>query len=107
MMQDNPTPARPEVSLEEFLDSLTGYDEIAITQAFGRVFAVLCEDPTMLARAAIFVHQRRGGQTDAQAKATALTMPMREVNGFFPDAEEEIDPTAPETPEGEDDSQPA
>lgn len=92
-------------TMQEVLDSITGFDEIAITQAFGRYFAVLCEDATMLGRAAIFIDQRRGGKTDAEAKDIAMSMRMGEVNDYFPD-DEEIDPDAPETPAGEDDSQP-
>lgn len=93
-------------TLQETLDTITGFDEIAITQAFGRYFAVLCEDPTMLARAGIFVDKRRRSEmNDAQAKEAAMSMTMGEVNRYFPD-DEEIDADAPETPAGEGDSQP-
>lgn len=102
-----PDPAqRP--SLEDLLDSITGFEEIAITQAFGRYFAVLIDDATMLARAGIFVLKRReDGVNDAQAKESALAMTMGEVNAYFPDGDDEIDPDEPETPAGEGDSQPA
>lgn len=99
------TPDQDRPTMQEVLDSITGFDETAITQAFGRYFAVLCDDATMLARAAIFTHLRRqDGVTDAKAKDAAMGMRMADVNDYFPD-DDEIDPDAPDTPAGEDDSQ--
>lgn len=106
-MTDTTTPERPTRS--DMLDSLTGYDEIAIAKAFDRDFAVLLDYPTQLARALVFVEKRRSESlSDKDAKAAAMGMRLGEVNSYFPDEPEqpEIDPDAPETPLGEGDSQP-
>lgn len=92
--------------LADTLDSVTGYDEIAITQAFGRYFGVLVDDPTMLARALIFVLKRREGMKDAEAKKFVMELRVGQVNDWF-DNDEDADPEDPDTPAGEGDSQPA
>lgn len=94
-------------NLSETLDSVTGYDEIAINQAFGRYFGLIVEDPTMLARAAIFVLQRRDGMKDAEAKKFVMDLPMSRVNVWFSDAPDDVAPDDPDTPAGEGDSPPA
>lgn len=101
------TDERPVMA--DVLDSLTGYDEIAITEAFGRYFAVLMDDPTMLARSMVFTVLRRGGAKDKDAKRAAMDLRWGDVQSFFADDDEqgELDPDNPDTPAGEDDSQPA
>jgi len=65
-------------------DSLTGFDEIAIAQRFGRTVTDLAQhDSTMFTRALVFVVQRREGDTDDAAWDAALGLPLKEVSTFF------------------------
>lgn len=92
-------------TMTEVTDSLTGYDEIAITQQFDRDFAVLLDFPTTLGRALIFILKRRDGLTDKEAKREVMNMRLGDVNDYF--AEDPDDVEDPDTTSGEDDSQPA
>lgn len=101
-MSDQPT---DKPTMSEVSNTLTGYDEIAITKEFGKDFAVLVNYPTSLGRALIFILKRREGLTDKEAKRAAMEMRLGDVNDFFED--ESDDDEDPETPAGEGDSQPA
>ena len=92
-------------TMTDVVNSLTGYDEIAITKEFNRDFAVLLEYPTTLGRALIFVLKRRDGLTDKEAKKAAMEMRLGEVNDYFEDESDNAED--PDTAAGEDDSQPA
>lgn len=92
-------------TLQEALNSLTGYDEIAIAQAFGKDISTLLETPTTAGRALIFVLNRREGRPDKEAKAAAMELPLGDVNAYF--SSDDPDPDQPNTPAGEDDSPPA
>lgn len=98
------TPA-DKPTMTDVCNTLTGYDEIAITKEFGRDFAVLVNYPTSLGRALIFVLNRRDGLTDKEAKRAAMEMRLGDVNDYF--ADEADDDEDPDTAAGEGDSQPA
>ena len=69
---------------EEAFDSLTGFDEIAIVQQFGRTVTELADqDPTMFGRALVFVVKRRDGISDGEAKDAALGMTLKDLNENF------------------------
>lgn len=69
---------------EEAFDSLTGFDEIAIAQRFGRTVSELAtRDESMFGRALVFVFKRRGGATDDEAYNAALSLSMKEFMTFF------------------------
>ena len=99
-MSDKPT-------MTDVVNTLTGYDEIAIAQAFGKDFTVLLDHPTTMGRALVFVLERRGGLGDGAAKKAALDMPLGVLNDYFADEVEDANPDEPDTPAGEGDSQPA
>lgn len=69
---------------EEVLESLTGFDEMAISQHFGRPVGAFAEDQSMLARVLVFVLKRREGLNDDDARNAVLNLPLREVLAFFP-----------------------
>lgn len=76
------TPVVP--TADEVFDSLTGHDEMAIGQHFGRVIGdLLVSDASMYARALIFVLKRRDGDSDDDARTVVLDMPMSEVMAYF------------------------
>lgn len=95
-----------DTTASEMTDSLTGYDEIAIEQAFDGfdIYIDAERHPVRSLRALIFVHQRReDGVSDAAARTAAAEMPLSEVNVYFaPD--EEINEADPDTDAGKDDS---
>jgi hypothetical protein len=75
---------------EQVFDSITGFDEIAIAQHFGRTVQELAEkDASMFARALVFVVKRRDGATDDEARNLALGQTMKEYNAFFAEPSEE------------------
>jgi len=96
-----------EVTVNEMIDSLTGYDEIAIAKAFDAEWTVLAEaKPITFARALVFVDRRRGGLDDKKAKVAALEMTVGQVNSYFAEDDEPM-PEDPVTPAGKDDTPPA
>lgn len=72
----------------DFGNTLTGFDEIAIAQRFGRTITemTMAADFSMSTRALIFVAKRREGATDDEAWNGAMELPMGEVHSFFADA---------------------
>lgn len=97
-----------QITANEMLESLTGFDEVAIATHFGAEALELAEKkPTMLARALAFVHMTRpeGGGMDAKtARKQAMGLTIKQANGYFAESDEEPFPEEPVTAEGEGDS---
>lgn len=94
-----------KMTADEVVDSLTGFDEIAIRNAFGMDILKSGEDqPATMLRSLAFVLNRREGMTDSDAKNAALSMTLGEVNALFEEDEDEAVPDDPSTPLGKDDS---
>lgn len=75
-------------------DSLTGHDEMSITQHFGTNIGALTDDSSMWARALVFTMLRREGADDDAARTVALDMRLAEVTDYFAeDAEEAAEKT--------------
>lgn len=75
---------------EELMESLCGYDFIAIAHNFGDTIANLAEkDPAMMLLALVFIAKRRQGATDDDARNAAMAMPFKEVTAFFAETTEE------------------
>lgn len=84
------------LTAEEVLESLTGHDEMAIAQHFGRTVSQFAEgnDQSGVARALIFVLKRREeGVSDDAARNAALDMTLKQVLGYFAD-DAEVDSEA-------------
>lgn len=103
---EDATPAE-QVSADELFESLTGFDEIAIAKAFGVELFALQEKPFLFMRAMVFILRRREGAKDPEAHHAAMAMTLGELTELFPEPEAELDPDAPETESGKDDSAPA
>jgi hypothetical protein len=74
---------------EEIFDSLTGFDEMAITQHFGRTIGDLASnDESMFSRALLFTVKRREGLADDDARNFALGMTLGENIAYFADTTE-------------------
>lgn len=96
-----------EMTADEFFESLTGFDELAIAKHFGaKPIALSNTDPMWFARSLVFVAHRRGGMADAEAKKAALELTVGNVNEFFVEDEDETSPDEPVTEAGKDDSSP-
>jgi hypothetical protein len=79
-----------EQTAEETFDSLTGFDEIAIAQRFGRSVGDLAtSDPSMFGRALVFVIKRRDGANDEEAWNAAMGLSMKGFTEFFAEPSEE------------------
>ena len=81
--------SKTEMTAEETLESLTGFDEIAIAKWFDDIATLESNGGSMIGRALVFVTERRGGATDVDAHAAAMSMTLREVNDFFADEADE------------------
>lgn len=99
-MSDTTTP-KTELTAIELVESLTGYDEDAIVERFGKQLEQLENAPW--SRALIFIaERRREGVKDAAAFATAKAMKRSEINAYFtPDADEPV-PDEPVSESGND-----
>lgn len=95
-------------SAEEVMESLTGFDEIAIAQSFGlQVLKLADEQPTMLTRALVFILLRRDeGLRDPDAKQRVMEMSLKQVQAQLVDDEDEVlEGDVPVTPAGKGDLQ--
>jgi hypothetical protein len=72
-----------DLTAGEVFDSLTGHDEMAITQHFGRTISDLTDDPSMWGRALVFVLRRRDGVNDDDARNEALAMTLKGATSYF------------------------
>lgn len=97
---------KTNMTADEFLESLTGFDEIAIEKAFGAdVMALADTRQSAFIRSLVFVQHRRDGLKDLEAKAAALAMTLGEVLAAFDD-DDEVDPEDPVTDSGKDAPEP-
>lgn len=92
------------LTADDMAKSLTGYDQLAITRAFGESLAQMAQtDPDMVVRGLIFVDRRRDAVKDPAAHREAMDLPLGEVRGYFTGTPEPM-PEAPVTAEGKDSS---
>ena len=88
-----------DVTAAEVVQSLTGFDEIAIEKAFGVAVEGMATEAALL-RALAFVVEKRAGKNDAEAKKAALSLSRKDVEGYFTAAEDEPMPEEPVTASG-------
>ena len=87
---------------EDLFKSLNGFDEIAVSRAFGEDLSVLRTKPFTFVRALVFVDLRRGGAKDGDAHKQAMTLTMGELEDYFAQ-DEEVLPEEPTTERGKGD----
>lgn len=92
------------MSSDEFLKSLTGFEEIAIKQRFGVPVLAMEDDLATFGRALVFVAEKRTGKNDHEAYQTAMSYTFAEVTSYFQTAPGEvaIDEDDPSTDLGKD-----
>lgn len=94
------------MTAEEMFESLTGYEEVGVSQHFGAEIGSLAgSKPTMFLRSMVFTHLVREGKTAKEAKAEVMGMPLKACNDYFAE-DDEPNPEDPVTPAGEGDSLP-
>jgi hypothetical protein len=90
----------------ELTDTLNGYDELAISKAFGEDISQVKARPLMFLRALAFVDFRRQGIKDGAAYKAAMELLSKDLADHFPDDPDELDPEDPVTESGKDESPP-
>jgi hypothetical protein len=70
-----------KVTATEVFESLTGHDEVAVTEAFGASSERL--QGTMLARSLVFVLERRDGKPHNEAYEAAMAIPQKALLDYF------------------------
>lgn len=94
-----PTTPKP-LSASEVLDSLTGYDEDAITKVFGAPVTDL--DGTKFLRALLFGNERHSGKSDEDAMKAVQSLTISKLKDRFVPEDDE-DPELPGSEAGKDD----
>ncbi|GAA4698258.1 hypothetical protein [Nocardioides nanhaiensis] len=90
-----------KLTASETIQTLTGFEEIAIEAHMGvEIYSEGQAKPMRVMRALVFVQRMRDGDNAHEARKVAMEMPMRELQDHFAPELEEIDPDAPDTPEG-------
>lgn len=77
------------ITTDEVLESLTGFDEVAIGKWFEDIGSLVESGGSMLGRSLVFVMKRREGATDVDAHNAAMSLTLRELNDYFADEEDE------------------
>ena len=96
-----------QISASEMVQSLTGFEEIAIEKHMGiDPYADGETKPLKVLRALLFVQATREGMTAPAAREHAMGLAMGAVQDRFVEEEEpeDLDPDEPETEAGKDDS---
>lgn len=93
--------ATTQITASEMVESLTGFEEIAIEKHMGiDPYADGERKPLKVMRALVFIRATRDGMDAAKAREHAMSLSMGQVQEQFADDEPEIDPDAPETEPG-------
>lgn len=108
-MSASKTETKPstDLTVNEFVESLTGHEEDAILQHFGAdVLVLLSTRPMTCGRSLIYVDRKRQGDDNNAAVAHAKGLPMRQVDAYFTPEPIELDDDEPESEPGKGDSRP-
>ena len=93
-----------KVTIGDMLESLTGFEELAITKNFDADIAtLLATQATMAGRALVFIDRKRKGLSDPEAKKASMEMTLKTVDDYFAEDEDEVMPEEPVTEAGKDD----
>lgn len=101
IMKPEPEPEKPTAA--EVMDTLTGYDEIAIEKAFGADIEALINAGKGLTylRALVFALELHAGAKHDEAKRRALSLPGKALGERFREQEDD-DPDLPGSETGKD-----
>lgn len=100
------TSTSTDMTADEMFESMTGYDEKAVTEAFGAPIATLARnDELQMVRALVFVDKRRQGVKGRHALEAAQALTIAEVDNYFAKDADPM-PDDPTTDSGKGDSSP-
>lgn len=100
-MNENSTTPTSSLTVDEMLDTLTGFEEDAIAKAFGsNIFDLAERNAVHYLRALAFVHHIRSGQADGEAKKAAMSLTIKGAQEFFTKGPVEPTPEDPITEAG-------
>lgn len=98
-----------EITQTELQNSMTGWDYLAVKQAFGTPFdggpnggGLATDNPPLALVAMVFIHKRRQPMKDRDAYTAAMSMDTAALNDYFADEPAEVDPDDPVTDAGKD-----
>lgn len=95
-------PSRPKhpqaITVDEYVDALTGYDEVEIPKRFGADYTSL--DGTLGLRALVWSSLRAKGISDDDAYDQVMKMKQSDVVFLIADDEDEVFPDEPTTESG-------
>lgn len=95
-----------DMTVSDFVQSVTGYEELAAEKHFERRFGELVSDEnsSIGGRALVFLHLMRTENDPTAVKKRVMEMPLRDVNGYFADEPDDVDldPDQPDTELGKD-----
>lgn len=97
-----------QMNVAEMVETLTGFEEIAISKRFGSTIEQIgVTSGFTLNRALAFVLRKRDGMNDDEAYEAVMSMPLKAVTDLFSgEDDDEIDPEEPETEAGKGGSKP-
>lgn len=86
-------PTGSELTTQEVLESLTGYEELGIREAFGAPVQKFIGEGDVFTyhRALIFVLRKREGMSHAQALKASLSLTVKTVVDYFTEPDESGD----------------
>lgn len=97
----------PNQTFDQLFESLTGFEEIAISERFGVSIAKLAEhNETVFMRALVFTDMVRGGMKLGDARNMVMGMRLADVKEWCLDEAPDVMPDDPDSPAGKDDSRP-
>lgn len=75
----------PRPNIDEVLESINGFEEVAVEKAFGADPIELAQGQKLMkfTRAMVFVVKKREGLNDLQARQAAMEMTMADLQTFF------------------------
>jgi hypothetical protein len=101
--------ANTDMTFDEMLDTVNGFDELGIKQTTGSTLVgLLTDDPIRATRCLIAVHSMREAKQDGpkalKAKLDeAMALPFKDVRTYFAEPVEEFDASNPDSASGKGD----
>lgn len=91
-----------KTSVDELIESMNGFEEMAIDKAFGaEIYDLLATKPIRGLRACLFLVKKREGLNDVQAHQAAMATSLKNLNEQFEYVEEDEDIEDPKDSEPE------
>jgi hypothetical protein len=88
-------------TISEVMESLNGFEEIAISERFGASIGKLADvNETLFMRALVFTDMTRAGMTPGEARNAAMRMRLGEVKNWHLPDDDDVMPDDPDSESG-------